>query len=368
MTDSSYVMSMCMASPGVLACGCVDNTVKLWDVKRRTMISNLKGHSDFVVSLCMVSKDVLASGSRDDTVRLWDLRTGHTKMVLEGHSHYVNAVCMVSPGVLASGSSDNTIRLWDTDTGDCINTLMGHSVYIGSLCSVSKDVFASGSGDGTILLWDTKTGAVIRKLYWNGLRIGDPRGMCQDVMSLCMVTPRVMASGYMHRHRGVILWDVKTGETLCVFPKIAEETVTSLCMVCPGVLAVRSSDRVIGLWDMNHATVPALVGNTDYTQCLCMVSPGVLASGGRTVRLWDLNDYRASSPGSGRQLQRISNGDCFTSAVLLPGIERRTYNQAAWAVALASLRRNRERYGTHTHNGFLALPEYALRLVGEFVG
>lgn len=368
--NSGAVMAMCMVTSDVLASASIDGQVQLLDI-HTGVVHRVLMHSRSIKCVCMVSADVLASGSQDCTIRLWDVRLGTANMTLSGHSSYVNAMCMVSPGVLASGSCDHTIRLWDTDTGATKTILRGHFTYIWSLCLVSKDVLASGSEDGTVILWDIKTGTVIRKFD----RSGEPRSICFDVMHLCMVSASVLASG--HLNGDVSLLDVRTGHRrhLC---KRTRESVVSLCMVSPDVLAIGTSYNVICLYDMVDGGTIATLKGPGYVRCLCtcMTSSGVLAigiglpGGGErgNIRLWDLNDYKTSPPCRGRKLYRISNGDCFTSSFVLQGVENRTFNQAAWAVTLAGLRRNRDRYRSHQPNGLLALPTHALRLVGEFVG
>ena len=90
-----------------------------------------------------------------------------------------------------------------------------------------------------------------------------------------------------------------------------------------------------------------------------MVSTGVLASGSRdkTVRLWDLRTGDTT----------YDRGSSFTSYVLLPDVKRMTYNQSAFAVVRKNLSHNLERHGVHKHNGRLALPMHALRIIEKLV-
>jgi WD40 repeat protein len=64
-----------LADGSTLASGSNDNTVRLWDVARRTSLATLTGHTDSVHSVAF-SPDgsTLASGSGDGTVRLWRIR------------------------------------------------------------------------------------------------------------------------------------------------------------------------------------------------------------------------------------------------------------------------------------------------------
>lgn len=66
---------------------------------------------------------LLASGCEDAIVRLWDPATGTLTQTLEGHSRRVRSVAFSPDGrLLASGSDDATVRLWDPVTGILIRT------------------------------------------------------------------------------------------------------------------------------------------------------------------------------------------------------------------------------------------------------
>ena len=122
---------VCAAPPGarlvrlLLASGCEDKTVRLWDVARGVQEGPpLVGHEGWVTSVAMAvcplsGRLLVASGSWDRTVRLWDAVT-HTPLgePLSAHEGPVSSVAFgrspVLPTLLlAAGSWDGTVAVWD---------------------------------------------------------------------------------------------------------------------------------------------------------------------------------------------------------------------------------------------------------------
>jgi WD40 repeat protein len=100
----------------VLASGCGDGIVRLWDVNRTNQqpLRELQGHSKWIMCVAF-SPDgsQLVSGSQDETVRLWSVAGGKLLKVLTEHSHSVKSVAFHPNGKqVASCSSDKTVRVW----------------------------------------------------------------------------------------------------------------------------------------------------------------------------------------------------------------------------------------------------------------
>ncbi|NES84029.1 MAG: protein kinase [Moorea sp. SIO2B7] len=154
----------------VLAGGCTDNTIKIWDTVLDQLIFNLTGHSKIVTSVAM-SPDgkTLASGSKDKRIKLWNLDIGQEIGTLNGHSGLfagIQSVAFSPDGqIIASGSNDKTIKLWDLNRLGEINTLIGHTSSVNSVAfSPDGQIIASGSKDKTIKLWDVNTGDELQNL------------------------------------------------------------------------------------------------------------------------------------------------------------------------------------------------------------
>ncbi|MBW4595644.1 MAG: pentapeptide repeat-containing protein [Brasilonema angustatum HA4187-MV1] len=149
----------------ILASGCDDQTVRLWDVSTGQTLKNLLGHSGWVLSVAFSPQGrILASGSKDKTVKFWDVGTGECLKTLSGHTSWVLSVAFSPQGnILASGSVDQMVKLWDINSGECLKTLQGHTHWVRSVvfCPDGKTLL-SGSEDGTVKLWDVLTGECLK--------------------------------------------------------------------------------------------------------------------------------------------------------------------------------------------------------------
>ena len=204
----------------ILAGGCSDGSVRLWDVDAGVEMSPLEGHRRAVTSIALTRYDdkyILASGSHDKTVQLWNLETGERLHRLKGHRRAVNSIA-ISPWevitglgmprliLLASGSHDKTVQLWNLETGERLHRLKGHRWAVNSIAISPvrelrswKYPFASADIGGEIYLWEVERGAVRHTLKNQG-------AVCSIAFS---------PDGQMLASAGfggtIQLWEVETG-------------------------------------------------------------------------------------------------------------------------------------------------------------
>jgi WD40 repeat protein len=127
------ICSVAVGGRPILAAGCADGSVRLWDPATARQAAVL--HADpaagqqsvlmpsasglpwpvtllrSVTGICSITvgeRPILAAGGADGMVRLWDPATGQQTVALHGHEHRVSAVCPATVGSaepLAAASS-----------------------------------------------------------------------------------------------------------------------------------------------------------------------------------------------------------------------------------------------------------------------
>jgi WD40 repeat protein len=331
----------------VLASASQDTTIRLWDVKERSLLRVLEGHEGAVqaVATCAVDGRVLVvSGARDKTVRVWDIETGAEVKVLRGHSSDVLTVapCTFHGRACAlSAGQDRRIRLWDVEEGVSLKEFEGHEGSVRALatCAVGgRALMVSGAEDYTVRLWDVETGSMLKVLKGH-LDYVSAVATCMAVgLGDADVTGGrvVILSG--SDDKSVRLWEAETGTLLRVLAGHTDYVLgVATCMLDGRVVVVSGScDKTVRLWSLvpqahpqvhrSSSTVEhlrhgaqhgaqhgakhgaqhraqhgadagdvfqVLKGHTDYVRSVtCCVAGGrvivVSSSEDKTVRLWDV--------------------------------------------------------------------------------
>nr|XP_039264447.1 WD repeat-containing protein 17-like [Styela clava] len=165
--DSVYGCDWNLFDKNILATGCEDGIVRIWNVSSdvtTTCTMELKGHTKKVFNIRWhpLVKDILCTGSDDCTIRVWNIANNRDSTcigVLSGHTSKVRGLTWNHeiPHLLVSGSWDSTIRVWDVreDNQKCLEVVTDHGADVYGLASHVSAPFliASTSRDSTVRLW-----------------------------------------------------------------------------------------------------------------------------------------------------------------------------------------------------------------------
>ncbi|KAL8963550.1 MAG: hypothetical protein Q9193_000208 [Seirophora villosa] len=270
------------------------NSVRVWDIAKRTYSARLDGHTSFVTAVCFSPDgNFLASGSKDRTVRVWKMGSMPSddysaNLRLEPASEDtdervdIDTVTFSPDGEFVASNSRDTIRIWQPDTGECCSRYKGHS--------------PSFSSDGHIVISASKDGL---RLF----DVGAKKSHCSPTNNdACnpILSPdgRLAASASMDNH-SIQIWDIQEDTTISIpstnYGRIAQFSFSPTS----DLIAYISSDRKAHICDARTGesiTVLSL-GFFQFSEPPIAFSPNseLLAYGCTDVHYLQLWDIRAGS-------------------------------------------------------------------------
>jgi len=142
------VTRVCFVSDGFVAVSAY-NFIYICNIETGETVKTLRGHTSGVFGLCLSSPGFLASGACDETVRIWSVETGEcVRTFLPDPARLYNgsvlSVCSVSPELLAAAKSNGTVQIWNKETGELVKTIGDDVVadYVWALCSLGHGYIA----------------------------------------------------------------------------------------------------------------------------------------------------------------------------------------------------------------------------------
>ena len=113
------------------------------------------GHKEGIKCLCPISNRILVSGSKDNTIKIWNIEDRSIMSTLSGHKGGVYALCYVKEGVLVSGSEDESLIIWSKSTPESSTyslkqTLTGPTSGIRGIIRLNNREIVSGETNGDL--------------------------------------------------------------------------------------------------------------------------------------------------------------------------------------------------------------------------
>lgn len=139
-----------------------DNTIKLWDIKSKIVLSSFKRHTAKIhlEEIRPDNKKVILKVAKETKV----LDVNNARFLL------INSRCADNTQLLSFDTDNKKIiiaagsnlKLLDAETNDIVRNFSGHTGYINSI-QLSRDGkrLLSASADSTIRVWDTKNGQIL---------------------------------------------------------------------------------------------------------------------------------------------------------------------------------------------------------------
>ncbi|KAK5994173.1 Vegetative incompatibility HET-E-1-like protein [Cladobotryum mycophilum] len=210
-----------------------------------TLYTQVLWHPDNVESFVFSPNGrILASGCTDGTVWLWDAVTGAKQRVLKDHSNYTGSIAISHKGHLAAcRPSDGTVQLWNSITGAAQGVLK-HDGVISVAFSLNGSSLAAISHE-SISLWSIPLWSRARRVkLWefHGLRFPE------DVL----FSPNDQHVVYRTQNE-IHLLDAETGQNDCVFIKTSKG-IKSFKYLAGGHLIGMGTNRAIELYDAKTST------------------------------------------------------------------------------------------------------------------
>ncbi|XP_055694930.1 U5 small nuclear ribonucleoprotein 40 kDa protein [Lutzomyia longipalpis] len=169
--------------PQILVSGSDDNTIKLWDSRKRYATATLEATYQVTAVGFNDTAEQIVSGGIDNDVKIWDLRKNEVLHRLRGHTDTITGIALSPDGsYILTNSMDNTLRIWDirpyAPTERCVKIFSGHQHNFEKnllRCAWSKDgtLVSCGSADRFVYIWDTTTRQIKYKLPGHNGSVND---------------------------------------------------------------------------------------------------------------------------------------------------------------------------------------------------
>jgi len=271
----------------LLASGCDNNTVYLWDIASGRELKRFSGGSDQSINAVAFSPDgeFLAAGSSDRSIYLWYIQSGNRIKRLNKHLGDVMAIAFSPDGNrLASAAVDGTVYLWDLRMDEVVFSLEGHSASVNAV-AFSPDregqYLAAGSSDTTVSLWEVSSGQLVVHLTGHS-----------DSVSAVKFSPDGQSLASASWDKTVRVWEVPSGKEVQRLSAHSAH-INSIAFSPDGhTLASGAMDMTIRLWNLQlQQQMTTLFGHSGNVAAISFSPNGkylVSGSWDKTVRLWDV--------------------------------------------------------------------------------
>ena len=287
--SQSRICSLISSQDDILAFGCEDGVVYVWDINNYEFINQFLTNSGMILSLKITDdNNILACGIKDKIVNVWNLNNSES-IEIQSQSYNISLIDTSSNGqYIATGSGEKTIKVWDIDTGSYLQSLSGHLSEINAITFASNNqILATASVDRTVKSRDVTTGKCLKTL----------QGRADFVHSvICSSDNRTIISASQHT---IKFWNIDSCE--CISTLVETKDWLSSVIISPDEKTIAcanigNDNNVIRIWQIdnfnqsNQIANQILQGHDDSIWSIAFNADGtkiVTGSSDRTVKVWD---------------------------------------------------------------------------------
>ncbi|XP_041101114.1 p21-activated protein kinase-interacting protein 1-like [Polyodon spathula] len=246
-----------------IATGSKDESIQLYDIKKRVEYGSLLQHDGTISCLEFYGKTHLLSGGEDGLICVWNTKKWECLKSFGAHKGHVTSLSVHPSGkIVLSVGTDKTLRTW--------NLIDGRSAFIKNIKQSAHIVMWSPTGERYVVV-------VNEKMDIYNLETATVTGTISNqkrISSIRFVTNTIVAVA--GDEETVRLYDTDSLKCLCEF-KAHENRVKAICSVTVGetlVLVTASSDGYIKMWKLDLEKIqdtPALLGEVNtFARLTCL--------------------------------------------------------------------------------------------------
>ena len=194
-----------LADGRTLASGCIDGTLRLWDIGSCTLGGQLSLGAAIVSLAGSQDGKLLVAGLKDGTVALIDLPDLQLRRLLRGHTSAVTAVAASgSRRLVVTADQDGMVRAWDPVGGGARLSSRGHDGPVSALVVLPDGAtVVSGGWDGKVRAWQHRTG----QLSWE-------RAVHREVVAALTVDAKGLWLASSGDDRSIRVLSAQSGQTM----------------------------------------------------------------------------------------------------------------------------------------------------------
>jgi WD40 repeat protein len=137
----------------IVASGDDEGTIKIWDVRKKQAVHELKEHEDYISSMTFGdhNRRLLATGG-DGYLSVWNFRKGKLEAMSDNQEEELLSLALVKDErKLVVGTQEGVLSVWDWgDWGDLKDRVVGHPRSIDCIEPIDQDTVLTGSSDGFV--------------------------------------------------------------------------------------------------------------------------------------------------------------------------------------------------------------------------